>query len=147
MLPRKIRGFPLMQYFTLFEIIRATQMPRNKVQYAANSQPKQTVSITTMNLFKPDQAEGQVETFDTLLEHPHVTIERILSPPETVTETEAQPHDEWVCVLQGSARLEMEGRVIHLHRGDQVLIPAHTPHRVLTTSHRPHCLWLAVHIR
>jgi len=122
-------------------------MPQNEVQYAENGPPQQPASTPPLNLFKPDQAEGQVETFDTLLDHPHVTIKRILSPPETVTEMAAQSHDEWVCVLQGSARLEMEGRVIQLHRGDQVLIPARTPHRVLTTSHRPHCLWLAVHIR
>ena len=122
-------------------------MPQNEVQYAENGPPQQPVSRPPMNLFKPDQAEGPAETFDTLLDQPHITIMRILSPPETVTEMAAQSHDEWVCVLQGSARLEMEGRVIQLHRGDQVLIPAHTPHRVLTTSHRPHCLWLAVHIR
>jgi cupin 2 domain-containing protein len=104
-------------------------------------------AMSLINLFKPDQAEAQDERFDTLFEHNNVTIERILSPPETVTEMMAQPHDEWICILQGSARLEMGDQVHQLHRGDQMLIPAHTPHRVLTTSHRPHCLWLAVHIR
>ncbi|MCU7797764.1 MAG: cupin domain-containing protein [Candidatus Thiodiazotropha sp. (ex Myrtea spinifera)] len=103
--------------------------------------------MSPSNLFKPDQAEGQDERFDTLLTHKNITIERILSPPETVTEINAQSHDEWVCVLQGSARLEMGESVHQLHRGDQILIPANTPHRVLTTSHRPHCLWLVIHIR
>ncbi len=102
--------------------------------------------MSSNNLFKPDQAEGHNETIDTLLQHKNITVERILSPPETVTEMTAQPHDEWVCVLQGSAKLEMEGTVHQLHRGDQILIPANTPHRVLTTSHRPHCLWLTLHI-
>lgn len=103
--------------------------------------------MSPMNLFKPDQAEGTVERFDTLLAHKNVTIERILSPPETVTEMAAQPYDEWICILQGSARLEMGAQVHQLHRGDQLMIPANSPHRVLTTSHRPHCLWLAVHLR
>jgi cupin 2 domain-containing protein len=103
--------------------------------------------MSPINLFKPDQAEGQHEHLDTLLEHKNVTIERILSPPETVTEMSAQPHDEWICILQGNARLEMDDQVHQLYRGDQMLIPANTLHRVLTTSHRPHCLWLAVHIR
>jgi cupin 2 domain-containing protein len=103
--------------------------------------------MSPINLFKPDQAEGQQEQFDALLEHKNVTIERILSPPETVTEMSAQPHDEWISILQGSARLEMGEQMYQLYRGDQMLIPANTPHRVLTTSHRPHCLWLAVHIR
>ncbi len=103
--------------------------------------------MDSTNLFKPDQAETAEERFDTLLALKNVTIERILSPPGTVTELTEQPHDEWICILQGSARLEMDSTFHHLHRGDQMLIPANTRHRVLTTSHRPHCLWLAVHIR
>jgi cupin 2 domain-containing protein len=99
-----------------------------------------------MNLFKPDKADTEGESFETLLESENVTIERILSPPDTVTEVSQQPHDEWVCVLQGSAKLEMGERQIILYRGDSILIPAHTPHRVLTTSHQPHCIWLAIHI-
>ncbi|MCU7935216.1 MAG: cupin domain-containing protein [Candidatus Thiodiazotropha sp. (ex Dulcina madagascariensis)] len=100
-----------------------------------------------MNLFKPDTAEGLGETFDTLLKMKNIAIERILSPPDTSTAITQQPHDEWVCVLQGSARLEMADAHLNLHRGDSALIPAHTPHRVMTTSHQPHCIWLAVHIR
>ena len=103
--------------------------------------------MSEKNLFKPDKADGDSETLDTLLEKKNITIERILSPPDTVTEITQQPHDEWVTILQGSAKLEMNGRRLSLHRGDCELIPANTPHRVLTTSHQPHCIWLAVHIR
>ena len=103
--------------------------------------------MSPINLFKPDQTEAKEERLDTLLALQNVTIERILSPPGTVTALSEQPHSEWICILQGSARLEMGEQVFQLHRGDQMLIPAGTPHRVLTTSHRPHCLWLAVHIR
>jgi cupin 2 domain-containing protein len=99
-----------------------------------------------INLFKPDQVEGQEESYQTLLEHRNVHIERILSPPETRTEITTQEHDEWLSVLQGSARLDLAGKVVLLHRGDLLLIPANTPHQVLTTSRHPHCLWLAVHI-
>jgi cupin 2 domain-containing protein len=99
-----------------------------------------------MNLFKPDKTVEKKESFATLLEDRNVTIERILSPPGTATLLSQQPHDEWVCVLQGSAKLEMDDREITLYRGDNLLIPAHTPHRVLSTSHQPHCLWLAIHI-
>ena len=102
--------------------------------------------MTDMNLFKPDKAEAEAENFETLLESENVTIERIISPPETLTEVQQQPHDEWVCVLQGNAKLELGDKQITLYRGDSALIPAHTPHRVLTTSHQPHCIWLAVHI-
>jgi cupin 2 domain-containing protein len=99
-----------------------------------------------MNLFKPDKTIEKTESLATLLASENVTIERILSPPFTTTEVSKQPHDEWVCVLQGSAKLEMDQREITLYRGDNLLIPAHTPHRVLTTSQQPHCIWLAIHI-
>jgi cupin 2 domain-containing protein len=102
--------------------------------------------MSPINLFKPDQVEGQDESYETLFDHNSIRIERILSPPETQTEIASQPHDEWVSVLQGSAKLELDGQVLNLHRGDQLLIPANTPHRVLSTSRHPHCLWLAVHI-
>jgi cupin 2 domain-containing protein len=99
-----------------------------------------------MNLFKPDKAVEKKESFSTLLANENITIERILSPPNTVTELSQQSHDEWVCVLQGSAKLEMENQEMTLYRGDSILIPADTAHRVLTTSHQPHCIWLAIHI-
>lgn len=103
--------------------------------------------MPTMNLFKPEKAVGETETHETIVSKKNVTIERILSPPNSVTEVLQQPHDEWVTILQGSAKLEMHETQHNLHRGDCVLIPANTPHRVLTTSHQPHCIWLTVHIR
>ncbi|MES9992121.1 MAG: cupin domain-containing protein [Candidatus Thiodiazotropha sp.] len=102
--------------------------------------------MTGINLFKPDRADSEKEYFETLLQSENITIERILSPPNTITDLSQQPHDEWVCVLQGSAKLEMDDRQITLYRGDSVLIPSNTLHRVLTTSHQPHCIWLAIHI-
>ncbi|MEW8625253.1 MAG: cupin domain-containing protein [Candidatus Thiodiazotropha sp.] len=99
------------------------------------------------NLFKPDKADREKETLETLLSTKNVTIERILSPPNSVTQILQQPHDEWISILQGSAKLEMDDTQHNLHRGDCLLIPANTPHRVLTTSHQPHCIWLTVHIR
>jgi cupin 2 domain-containing protein len=103
--------------------------------------------MSDKNLFKPDKATEKSEMLDTLLELKNITIERILSPPDTDTEITEQPHDEWVSILQGSAKLEMNNNSLSLHRGDCVLIPANTPHRVLTTSHQPHCIWLTIHIR
>ncbi|MES9832468.1 MAG: cupin domain-containing protein [Candidatus Thiodiazotropha sp. DIVDIV] len=102
--------------------------------------------MSDKNLFKPDKADGDNETLETLLEKKNITIERILSPPDTDTEITQQSHDEWIAILQGSAKLEMNGTLLNLHRGDTELIPANTPHRVLTTSHQPHCIWLTVHI-
>jgi cupin 2 domain-containing protein len=103
--------------------------------------------MSEKNLFRPDKADGENEKLETLLQMKNITIERILSPPDTVTEIARQPHDEWISILQGSAKLEMNETLHSLYRGDYALIPADTPHRVLTTSHQPHCIWLVVHIR
>ncbi|HBG14253.1 MAG TPA: cupin, partial [Synergistaceae bacterium] len=44
------------------------------------------------------------------------------------------------------AALEYEdGRRSELDRGDWILIPAYTRHRVVLTSSSPPCVWLAVH--
>jgi cupin 2 domain-containing protein len=76
-----------------------------------------------------------------------VHIERIQSPAGTRSELFDQAHDEWVCLLQGQAQLALGGETIELKAGEALLIPARTPHRVLSTSAQPTCIWLAVHIR
>ena len=98
------------------------------------------------NLFHPLYAPTSGEVFEDLLRLGPVRIERIASSsiPEPVLYDQSQ--DEWVLLLQGKARLWLNGDEIDLGAGDHVLIPAHTPHRVLETSAEPCCLWLAVHI-
>lgn len=75
-----------------------------------------------------------------------VWIERIVSSatPEPVLYDQSQ--DEWVLLLQGRARLWVDGVERVLGPGDYLFIPAHRPHRVLETSAEPRCVWLAVHI-
>lgn len=86
------------------------------------------------------------EDFAELARCRNVRIERIVSSPTPDLGWYDQPQDEWVVLLEGQARLEVAGEVIELGPGDHLLIPAHTPHRVLGTSEEPRCLWLAVHI-
>lgn len=100
-----------------------------------------------MNLFKPSRTTSLTETFDTLLQLRNVTIERIHSPPGTRSQLLLQQQDEWVCLLRGEALLEVGEESIKLYAGETLLIPAETPHRVLSTSADPTCIWLAVHIR
>lgn len=75
-----------------------------------------------------------------------VRIERILSSAQPETILYDQTQDEWVVLLQGRARLLVEGDELVLGPGDYLFIPAHTRHRVVETSAEPPCLWLAVHI-
>jgi cupin 2 domain-containing protein len=98
------------------------------------------------NLFKPQRIGGETEVFETLLQCRNVTIERIQSPADTRSELLTQQQDEWVCLLQGEAELEMAGKPLRLAAGETLFIPAGTSHRVLTTSDRPTCIWLAIHI-
>lgn len=102
--------------------------------------------MTQINLFKPKHKSGPVESFDTLLKCGNVLIERIQSPAGTRSKLFIQDQDEWVCLLQGNAKLEMGEEIVKLTAGETLFIPAGTPHRVVDTSEDPTCLWLAVHI-
>lgn len=101
------------------------------------------------NLFTipPEARPTAEEFFETLLTGPNgLRIERIIShghaTPEGVWYD--QPRDEWVVVLQGTARLVYEdGGEAALGPGDQVFLPQRVRHRVAETS--APCLWLAVH--
>ena len=102
--------------------------------------------MAAFNLFEPEHYIGEKESFETLLQQGNVTIERILSPAGIRSQTFVQTQDEWVCLLQGEAQLEMDDRQILLKAGQTLFIPSGTPHRVLSTSEHPTCIWLAVHI-
>lgn len=89
------------------------------------------------------------EQFDTLLDSGAVRIERIISTGQTAPATGwfDQDHDEWVCLLDGEARLEIDGgETKQLKTGDWMLIPAHCRHRVTYTRATPPTVWLAVHM-
>lgn len=93
----------------------------------------------------PEPATGEV--FEDLLCQGPVRIERIVSSAAPEPVLYDQPQDEWVLLLEGDARLWVDGQEIVLGAGDSLFIPAHTPHRVVATSAEPRCLWLAVHIQ
>ena len=55
-----------------------------------------------------------------------------------------QDEHEWVMVLQGSARLQLEDRTLELGPGDYINLPAHTKHRVQWTTTDQPTIWLAI---
>jgi len=87
-------------------------------------------------------AEG--ERFTPLLELPGATIEQILSGALAEPASFEQAHDEWVAVLEGRARMLVDGAELELEAGDWLLLPAGCPHSVLETQ--PGTSWLAVHL-
>lgn len=78
-----------------------------------------------------------------------VRVERILSTGQASPEGfwYDQAWDEFVLVVQGAARLQVEGEGERpLGPGDWMMIPAHRRHRVAWTVPDAPTVWLAVHI-
>ncbi|TWB41015.1 cupin domain-containing protein [Nitrospirillum pindoramense] len=88
------------------------------------------------------------ECFTDILRRPGCRIERIVSQGQVtpVDRPYVQAHDEWVLVLAGAARVEMNGTETALAPGDHLFIPANARHRVTFTDLDPPTVWLAIHI-
>jgi len=84
------------------------------------------------------------EFFETLLKHKNVEIKRIVSNTLKTPQSFCQEEDEFVVLLKGCAKIEINGEVKKLKTGDTLFIPANTPHTLLKTKKT--AVWLAVHI-
>jgi len=100
--------------------------------------------MSTGNLFADAAPPERGERFETLLRRGQVEIERIVSSGAVEPTRYEQSQDEWVVLLRGSARLEVDGEPVTLARGDYLFLPSGTPHTVLRTS--ADAIWLAVHM-
>ena len=103
------------------------------------------------NLFDLDSPEMGKEVVEELLRNQNTRIERIISrghssPPDFWYD---QAENEWVILLSGSARLQLENEadLLELGPGDYVNIPAHVRHRVAWTDPDRDTVWLAVFFR
>lgn len=98
--------------------------------------------------FLPDRNQTD-EMVETLSQTDGLRIERIVSSGQATPEGTwyDQTRDEWVAMLTGKARLQIEGEPSEriLAPGDWLLLPAHCRHRVTWTSPDDHTVWLAVH--
>lgn len=78
-----------------------------------------------------------------------VQIERIISKGHVSSEEfwYDQETTEFVLLMQGEAKLELEGNEgeIVLGAGDYLVIPPHTRHKVVWTLPGEETIWLAVH--
>lgn len=84
------------------------------------------------------------EIFDQLLKNKNIKIERIISSEKPRNKIYKQNQDEWVLLLDGKAKLDVEGKKINLKKGDYLFIPAGKKHSVLQT--KSGTIWLAIHI-
>ena len=103
-------------------------------------------AVPVTRLFERADPPSSGERFETLASCGDVVIQRVISAPKTASGPFLQASSEWVMVLRGGALLELNGTAVRLSEGDALMIPAHTPHRVVETSEQPACIWLTVHI-
>jgi cupin 2 domain-containing protein len=98
------------------------------------------------NLFSNIPSNLPAELIETLIQSDGVRIERIVSHGHASPEGfwYDQDEHEWVMVLQGAARLQLEDRTIDLGPGDYINLPAHTKHRVEWTTNDQPAIWLAI---
>jgi len=94
-------------------------------------------------LLPPAAAPPTGERVDAVARIGSVTVEQILSGALDAPVEFDQDHDEWVVVLRGHAVVDVDGERLELGDGDWLLLPAHTPHRLVAT--RPGTTWLALH--
>ncbi len=101
------------------------------------------------NIFASMPPRSSDERFETLWKNEHFQLERIVSQGHATPAGQwyDEDQDEWVILLQGNARLQIEDQEqpISLDPGDYLLIPAHTRHRVEWTDPDRTTIWLAIH--
>lgn len=89
------------------------------------------------------------EVFETLVQSQTVKIEKIVSNGQASEPGfwYDQDEHEWVLVLEGQAKISIEGENDSrtLLKGDYINIPKHLKHRVEETSNNT--IWLAVFYR
>jgi cupin 2 domain-containing protein len=84
------------------------------------------------------------EFFETLLKRKNIEIKKIVSNTLKTPQTFVQEEDEFVVLLKGCAKIEINGEIKKLKPGDWLFIPAKTPHTLIKT--KKIAVWLAVHI-
>ena len=100
------------------------------------------------NLFADLPPPGPEEDFATIFARPGLRIERIVSHGHATPEDQPyeQAEDEWVMLVEGAARLWLDGKgEVELEPGDHLLIPAGVRHRVTWSRPDGPTVWLAVH--
>ncbi len=96
------------------------------------------------NIFDYELPEPDSELFKTLLKEKNVEIKTVVSNTLKTPQTFVDKRDEWVVVLKGCAKLEINGIVHKLKSGDTFFIAANTKHTLLKT--KKVVIWLSVYI-
>lgn len=108
------------------------------------------MSASISNIFElvPDDISN--ELFETIVSSENVRIERIISKGHASPASGWYDQDEheWVIVLKGEAKIEIENQAtVYLVSGSYLNISAHTRHKVSWTEPDTETIWLAVYYR
>ena len=107
------------------------------------------MNMTIQNLFSELPADMPNEVSNSILSADSIQIERIVSHGHASPAGfwYDQEMAEWVLVLQGKAKLRLEGeeKPLEMGPGDHINIPAHRRHRVEWTTPDSPTVWLAIH--
>lgn len=100
------------------------------------------------NIFENTEEAGEEGLFDLLQKGDHYRIERVVSVGHSSPEGlyYDQENDQWIMLVQGTATLELEGKLVDLKAGDYLFLPKNSKHRIEKTSIEPACIWLCVFI-
>ena len=77
----------------------------------------------------------------------NIKIEKIISKGHITEQNKwyNQSKNEFVLILQGAGKILFEDKkIITLKKGDYIIIPKKTKHKVVYTSKNPKTIWLAV---
>jgi cupin 2 domain-containing protein len=103
------------------------------------------------NIFSiENEIDFKKEVFIDLFKSNNCLVEKIISTGQATPENEwlEEDSDEWVVLLQGDSEINfLSGENFQMGKGDYLLIPSNTKHRVERTSKNPPCIWLALHIK
>lgn len=130
------------QMFSESVNVDGQEVPRFQ-RLTTSSQPAENA---VKNIFDDLPQALPKEVVETLISAADVRIERIISHGHASPADfwYNQPENEWVIVLQGSARLQFEDRMVEMQPGDFINIPAFGKHRVDWTTPDEPTVWLGV---
>jgi len=97
-----------------------------------------------MNLFEIETLPKiDNEIFTTLLKKENIEIKKIVSNTLKTPQIFESNKDEFVILLKGCAKIEINGEIKKLKTGDTLFIPANTTHTLLKT--KKVAIWLAIY--
>ena len=97
-----------------------------------------------MNLFEIETLPNiDNEIFKTLLKKDDIEIKKIISNTLKTPQTFKSQKNEFVVLLKGCAKIEINGEIKKLKSGDTLFIPANTTHTLLKT--KKVAIWLAIY--